>query len=98
MPEYTFEGFELDRALYQLRRDGEPLDLGPRIFDVLAYLIDNRERIVSRMDPALWSFSQTNCAALVLQCRASFSHRTASGFRRRGSRRITHFRLMGTQP
>ncbi|MFQ5418624.1 MAG: AAA family ATPase, partial [Myxococcota bacterium] len=48
MSVHTFGEYELDRSLYELRRSGAPIDVGPRIFDVLAYLIDHRDRLVSK--------------------------------------------------
>jgi len=43
-----FDPFELDTTLYQLRNGTEVLDVGPRVFDVLAYLIRHRDRLISR--------------------------------------------------
>jgi len=48
MASIQFGDFELDGALYELRRAGEPVEIGPRVFDVLAYLIDRRDRLVSK--------------------------------------------------
>lgn len=45
---YRFEGFELDTARYELRRDGGPVALERQVFDVLAYLIANHERMVAK--------------------------------------------------
>ncbi|MDY7085054.1 MAG: AAA family ATPase [Actinomycetota bacterium] len=45
---YRFDGFELDPALYELRRAGERIPLEPRGFDVLLHLIANRDRVVSK--------------------------------------------------
>ena len=47
---YTFEEFELDTAVYELRRDGGALDLEPQVFDVLTYLLQNRDRVVSKQE------------------------------------------------
>ncbi len=43
-----FAGLELDLALFELRRDGARVPLEPQAFDVLVYLIDHRDRIVSK--------------------------------------------------
>jgi DNA-binding winged helix-turn-helix (wHTH) protein len=43
-----FGEFELDTGLYELRRRGEVLDTGARVFDVLAYLVEHRDRLVSK--------------------------------------------------
>ena len=45
---YVFGTCELDTELYQLRRDGTSQHVEPQVFDVLAYLIAHRERVVSR--------------------------------------------------
>ena len=43
-----FAELELDLALFELRRDGERIPLEPQAFDVLVYLINHRDRIVSK--------------------------------------------------
>jgi DNA-binding winged helix-turn-helix (wHTH) protein len=48
LPLQLFADFELDTSLYQLRRNGETIEIGPRVFDVLAYLIHHRDRLVSK--------------------------------------------------
>jgi DNA-binding winged helix-turn-helix (wHTH) protein/tetratricopeptide (TPR) repeat protein len=45
---YAFAAFELDVALYQLRRDGEIVKLAPKAFDLLHYLIQHRDRVVAK--------------------------------------------------
>jgi DNA-binding winged helix-turn-helix (wHTH) protein/type II secretory pathway predicted ATPase ExeA/tetratricopeptide (TPR) repeat protein len=47
---YVFEDLELDTRLFELRRDGEPCRIEPQVFDVLLYLIENRDRIVTKDD------------------------------------------------
>ena len=53
---YAFGEFELDERLYQLRRSGAAVKLEPKVFDVLAHLIRQRERVVSKAElfDALW--------------------------------------------
>ena len=53
---YTFGEFELDPASYELRRRGKPLDLQPKVLELLAYLIEHRDRVVARTEllAALW--------------------------------------------
>ncbi|MDX1480666.1 MAG: winged helix-turn-helix domain-containing protein [Woeseiaceae bacterium] len=49
MPEiYRFAGLELDTARFQVRRDGQVLPVQPQVFDVLRYLLENRDRVVSK--------------------------------------------------
>jgi predicted ATPase len=53
---YRFSNCEVDTKLLELRRDGEPRSLDPLEFDLLVYLIENRDRVLTRdelMD-ALW--------------------------------------------
>ena len=45
---YRFGAFELDEGLYQLRRDGEPVKLEPKVFDMLHTLVCHRDRVVSK--------------------------------------------------
>lgn len=45
---YRSENFSLDTAAYTLLRDGEPQSIEPQVFDLLLYLIDNRDRVVTR--------------------------------------------------
>ncbi|HTV29759.1 MAG TPA: winged helix-turn-helix domain-containing tetratricopeptide repeat protein [Xanthobacteraceae bacterium] len=47
---YTFENYALDAERRELRREGRPVHLEPQIFDLLEYLICNRERVVSKDD------------------------------------------------
>ena len=53
---YAFEGFELDRGGYELRRDGRPIPLEPQAFEVLAYLVEHRDRVVAKEEllDAVW--------------------------------------------
>lgn len=45
---YRFADCEIDARLYQLRRDGTQVSIEPRVFDVLIYLLTNRERVISK--------------------------------------------------
>jgi len=45
---YRFGRFELDLARSELRADGERRPLEPQVFALLAFLVENRERLVSR--------------------------------------------------
>lgn len=48
MPVHHFSDFELDEELRQLRLRGREVTLQPRAFDVLAYLVNNRMRVVDK--------------------------------------------------
>jgi TolB-like protein/Tfp pilus assembly protein PilF len=45
---YRFGTFELDTAKAELRSDGEACAVEPQVFALLALLVDNRERLVSK--------------------------------------------------
>ena len=47
---YCFEAYELDTGTRELRRGSEPVALEPQVFDLLVYLIENRDRVVSKDD------------------------------------------------
>ena len=53
---YRFGAYELDPARFRLARGGEEVSVEPQVFDVLKFLIENRERVVSRDDliEAVW--------------------------------------------
>jgi len=54
--EFAFGDQVLDVDRRKLRRHGERIELEPQVFDLLAYLVRNRERVVSRDDllEAIW--------------------------------------------
>jgi two-component system alkaline phosphatase synthesis response regulator PhoP len=45
---YRFSDVELDFEIYQAKKGGEPLDLSPREFELLRYLIERKGDTVSR--------------------------------------------------
>lgn len=45
---YEFEQFELDLARFELRENGKPCILEPQVLALLALLIENRERLMSK--------------------------------------------------
>jgi len=47
---FHFEEFELDTQQYELRRAEETISIEPQVFDVLAFLIENRQRVVSKQE------------------------------------------------
>ena len=53
---YSFEDFSLDTARRELRHSGVLISLQPQVFDLLEYLIRNRERVVDKDDllAAVW--------------------------------------------
>jgi class 3 adenylate cyclase/tetratricopeptide (TPR) repeat protein len=53
---YVFEDYSLDTDRRELRRDGSLVAVQPQVFDLLQYLISQRERVVSKDDliSAVW--------------------------------------------
>ena len=47
---YAFDGFEVDTDRLEVRRDGAPEHVEPQVFDVLRYLIEHRERVVTKIE------------------------------------------------
>ena len=45
---YSFEDFELDDSKRELRRAGVVLSVEPQVFEVLLYLLQHRDRVVSK--------------------------------------------------
>jgi len=45
---YAFGQYELDTRVYELRQSGVVRPVEPQVFDVLAYLVQNRDRVVSK--------------------------------------------------
>ncbi len=63
---YQFDHFIVDCHLAQLSRDGAPLPVEPRVFELLVCLLENRERVVSKEEiiARLWSGRFTSDAAI----------------------------------
>jgi len=54
--QFFFAGHTLDTDRRELSRDGTPVTVGPKAFDLLIYILQNRDRVVSRGDllAAIW--------------------------------------------
>ncbi|MGB8089431.1 MAG: winged helix-turn-helix domain-containing protein, partial [Pseudolabrys sp.] len=48
--QFRFENQILDSDRRELRRDSELVSLEPQVFDLLLYLIQNRDRVISKDD------------------------------------------------
>jgi predicted ATPase/DNA-binding winged helix-turn-helix (wHTH) protein len=46
----SFADFELDTAMFELRCGGRPVPVEPQVFDVLAYLVRHRDRVVTKTE------------------------------------------------
>ncbi len=75
---YSFEDFVLDSDRRELRRGGGAVVLQPQVFDLLEYLIRQRDRVVSKDDliAAVWSGRIVSESALTTRINAA---RTAIG-------------------
>lgn len=45
---FQFQGYTIDPARRELRQSGELIHVEPQVFDVLIYLIENRDRVVTK--------------------------------------------------
>ena len=48
--QFRFENYVLDAARRELRRGSELVAVEPQVFDLLLYLVQNRDRVVSKDD------------------------------------------------
>jgi TolB-like protein/DNA-binding winged helix-turn-helix (wHTH) protein/Tfp pilus assembly protein PilF len=48
--QFQFSNHVLDAGLRELTRDGAPIAVEPQVFDLLIYLVQNRDRVVSKDD------------------------------------------------
>ena len=55
--QFRFEDYALDIERRELRRGAQQIAVGPQVFDLLVYLVQNRERVVTKDDllDAVWS-------------------------------------------
>ena len=69
---YLFENYTFDTDRRELRRGAEMIPLAPQVFDLLDYLIRNRERVVSKDDliRAIWDDRSVSDAALTTRLNA----------------------------
>ncbi|QHO73630.1 CadC-family transcriptional regulator [Bradyrhizobium sp. CCBAU 051011] len=70
---YLFEDFALDTDKRELRRGIDAVSVTPQAFDVLLYLVRNRQRVVSKDDliSAIWGGRAISDAALATRLNAA---------------------------
>lgn len=71
---FGFADLELDLSVFELRRAGEPVQIEPQAFEVLAHLVRNRDRLVSKEElmDAVWGgrfVSETAITSRIKQIR-----------------------------
>jgi len=103
-----FGNFELDTALYELRRSGAPYAVEPQVFDLLVYLARHNDRIVSRGEllSELWSgrvVSESTLSSCVKAARRALgdsgrSQNCIATFNRRGYRFVAEVREQPAEP
>jgi DNA-binding winged helix-turn-helix (wHTH) protein len=66
LPSYRFGPFLLDRARYRVVRGDTPLDLSPRLLDLLLFLVERREDLVTKeaLLDGLWAGANVTGNAL----------------------------------
>jgi DNA-binding winged helix-turn-helix (wHTH) protein/pimeloyl-ACP methyl ester carboxylesterase len=84
---FEFDGAELDLGRYQLRRGGEVVPVEPQVFDLLALLLRERHRVVSKEEllDTVWGNRYVTESALTSRVKAA---RRAIGDDGRGQRLI----------
>jgi TolB-like protein len=97
---YLFEEYALDTDRRELHRGADVVSLAPQVFDLLDYLIRNRERVVSKDDliNAIWNGRSVSDAALTTRLNVA---RSVIGDTGEGQRLIKTlprkgFRFVGT--
>ena len=72
---YLFEDYALDTNRRELHRGPDVVPTTPQVFDLLDYLIRNRERVVSKDDlvSAIWNGRIVSDAALTTRLNAARS-------------------------
>ena len=97
---YYFEEFALDTDRRELHRGTEMVAITPQVFDLLDYLIRNRERVVSKEDliNAVWNGRAVSDAALTTRLNVARSVIGDSGDEQRLIRTLQRkgFRFVGS--
>ena len=80
---YLFEEYAFDTDRRELHRGPDDISIAPQVFDLLEYLIRNRERVVSKDDlvNAIWNGRIVSDAALTTRLNAARSVPSATPVR-----------------
>jgi TolB-like protein len=97
---YLFEDCVLDTDKRELRRGADPVSITPQVFDLLVYLIRNRNRVVSKDDliDAIWKGRIVSDAAVTTRINAARSAIGDSGEEQRLTKTLPRkgFRFVGS--
>jgi TolB-like protein len=97
---YLFENYEFDTDRRELQRGTEVIVVAPKVFDLLNYLIGNRERVVSKDDliKAVWEGRVISDMALTTRLNAARNAIGDSGDKQRLIKTLPRkgFRFIGT--
>ncbi|WP_246732314.1 winged helix-turn-helix domain-containing protein [Bradyrhizobium yuanmingense] len=97
---YLFEDYAFDTDLRELHRGADVVFVAPQVFDLLEYLIRNRERVASKDDliNAIWNGRIVSDAALTTRLNAARSAIGDSGQEQRLIKTLPRkgFRFVGT--
>jgi DNA-binding winged helix-turn-helix (wHTH) protein len=77
---YVFDEYELDLRRYELRHGNKPVKLEPQVFNLLVYLIQHRDRLVSKEElfEQVWSgrvVSETALTSRLMAARRAIGDR-----------------------
>ena len=97
---YLFEEYTFDTNLRELHRGAEAVSVTPQVFDLLEYLIRNRERLVSKDDliNSVWNGRVVSDAALTTRLNAARGAIGDTGEKQRLIKTLPRkgFRFVGT--
>jgi TolB-like protein/Flp pilus assembly protein TadD len=97
---YLFENYSFDTDRRELRRGTDVIAIAPQVFDLLDYLIGNRERVVSKDDliRAIWEGRVVSDVALTTRLNAARKAIGDSGDEQRLIKTLPRkgFRFIGT--
>ncbi len=70
---YTFGGFELDPDRFELRFQASPVHIEPQVFELLHYLIQHRERVVTKIEllDSIWGGAFVSESALTSRIKSA---------------------------
>ncbi len=96
---YLFEDFALDEERRELRANGTIVRIEPQVFDLLVFLIENRDRVVSKDDliASVWSGRVVSDSTLDSRVNAARKALADSGKEQRLIRTVARkgFRFVG---